>query len=1025
MTNHNLAEQIQILQRKPGHEKVRHILCNILKENLGAKEDEITLEERLTCRGRIDTLWGRTIFEVKRDLNKELASAKSQLKKYIQSKEEESKEEESREKYVGIATDGKKYIVYCLIYDELKQINEFSLNKDKPSEFVQWLESVILIKDQFEATPEIICKEIGQGSPLCRNSLIQIQYLWNQAKNRPDIRLKYDLWKKSVDIVYGQEGADKSLFIEHTYLTIISKTIAYIAFFNSIPSIGKGKQILNGKVFKDASVYGVVEDDFFSWLVYCNAGQILVHRIASHVQRFDFSTIQSDILKGLYEGLIRQEQKHKTGEYYTPDWLAEKVCKTAIKKPLEQRVIDPACGSGTFLFHSIRLLISQAHKENLSSKKIIDLVCEKIAGIDIHPVAVIFSRITYLLAMLQEIKKDRPNNVNIPVYLGDSLQWEKEKMGDSYDMIVHVPKDETIQAKRRQLRFPGSICQDSNKFDMVLRKMIDMAGKEKEPSTFKAFACNQDLGSSEKKVLSNTYQDLLELHQEKRNHIWGYVARNLTRPIWLSSERQKADVVVGNPPWLRFNAMNPDMQAKFKSECASTLLLENKNNKANKRYKKHGNMARFQTSQDISTYFFIMSAHLYMRKKGTLAFVMPYGVINGTHHALFRVGQFAVYENNLNLKFEKAWAFDSQVQNLFKVPSCVLFSKKSDKKEDKPLPDNIISFKGKLPAKNCRLEEAQKHLSSQIIQWPQTDFDRHSYYYDKFKQGASLVPRRFCFVEKVEMGPLGSSATVPLVRGVKSNLDKTPWKDIEPLEAKIESQFLKPVYSGQSIAPFRVLKPHTGVIPWDNREGVMDSQTAEQRGWTHLSAYLEKVEKIWNKYSANTMTFKNRINYQKTLENQFPISNQRVAYTASGTNVATVLLEDPKGVIDTSLYWTPVSSKNEGIYLEGILNSDHLIKVIRALQAQGQWGARHFSRHLLKPPFPKYNPKDPLHQDIVQHTKKIKLIAQNVKLDPAWRFIKARQKIKKAIKQTGHAWNQLNQMVESLLNREKTSQKAG
>ena len=306
MATQDIQEQIIILSRKPGHEKVRHLLCNILKDQLGAKADEIDFEKNLlTCRGRIDALWGRTVFEVKRDLGRELSDAENQLKRYIQ-----SKETETRKKYVGIATDGQKYIVYSLLKGALKEISQFNLNKDKVSEFIQWLESVILIKDQLEATPEIICKEIGQGSPLCRNSIMQIELLWKQAKSKSDIRLKYNLWKKSVDIVYGTEGADESLFIEHTYLTIISKAIAYISFFYNLP-ISKGEELLNGKSFQDVGVGGVVEDDFFSWIAFCDKGSDLIGKIASHIKRFNFSTIKADILKGLYEGLIRQEQRHK------------------------------------------------------------------------------------------------------------------------------------------------------------------------------------------------------------------------------------------------------------------------------------------------------------------------------------------------------------------------------------------------------------------------------------------------------------------------------------------------------------------------------------------------------------------------------------------------------------------------------------------------------------------------------------------------------------------------------------------
>ncbi len=998
MAGQNLKQQIAALQQKPGHEKVRHILCNVLKEGLGAKDEEITLEATLlTCKGRIDTLWGRTIFEVKRDLKQELADAKSQIKKYIQ-----SKERETREKYAGIATDGYKYIAYRLLNNELKEINQFAINKDKPSEFIIWLESVILIKDQLEASPDIICKEIGQSSPLCQNALMEIKCLWGQAKLRPDIRLKYNLWKKSVDIVYGKEGAEESLFIEHTYLTIISKAIAHIAFFER-GAITFGKHLLSGKAFKDANVFGVVEDDFFSWIAFSNKGNDLIRQISSHIRRFDFSTIQADILKGLYEGLIRQEQRHKTGEYYTPDWLAEKICKEVIKKPLEQRVIDPACGSGTFVFHSIRGLVKRAKEKNLSSKKTISLVCEKIAGIDIHPVAVIFSRITYLLAMLNEIKTDRPDRVDIPVYLGDSLQWSKEEVLGKFELRITVPEDPQTKAKKRQLVFPVSICQDSSNFNKILQKMIELAGRLKEQSVFSAWIQNESIDDKDKQPLSTTYKNLLELQKEKRNHIWGYVARNLTRPIWLSSENQKADIVVGNPPWLRFNAMNEEMQTKFKSECKSSLLWE-----------QTISASKFQTSQDISAYFFIMSAHLYMRKKGRLAFVMPYGVINGAHHSVFRKGYFTISDSEIYLKFEKSWAFDSKVKNLFNIPSCVLFSKRG-KKDDRALPTNIISFKGALPEKNCNLIEAEKHLSFQKKSWPQADFSRPSYYFDKFKQGASLVPRRFVFVEKITRGDLGGSSTTPLVKGIVSNLDKPPWNEIEPLEAKIESQFLMPVWTGQSIAPFRVLNSNTGVIPWDNKHSkVMNAVEAEQAGWTHLSSYLEKVEEIWNKKSSGKMTFKMRINYNGTLENQFPISKLKVVYTASGTHVAAVLLDDPKGIIDTKLYYTTVETKNEGIYLEGVLNSDCLIEQIHGLQSQGQWGARDIHRHILKPPIPKYNPKERLHKDIVAIARQIKKMARNVELTPSWNFIKSRREIKNKIK-ASKLWRELDSLVKALL----------
>ncbi len=839
MTLQAYHKQILKLSKKPGHETVKHLLCNILKEKLGATDDEITLEANLlTCRGRIDALWGRTIFEVKSDLNRELSSAKSQIKKYIQSKEEESRT--TREKYVGIATDGQKYKAYFLLNNELKSINEFVLNKDKASEFIQWLESVILIKKQLEPTPEIICKEIGQGSPLCMNALIRIKSLWAQAQHRPDIKLKYDLWKKSVDIVYGTEGADESLFVEHTYLTIISKAIAHVAFFHSSPPLGKA--LLSGKLFKEASIAGIIEDDFFSWVAFCGAGNDLIRQIALHVHRFDFSVVQADILKGLYEGLIRQEQRHKMGEYYTPDWLAEKICKKAIKKPLENRVIDPACGSGTFLFHAIRLLIAVAENKNISAKDTISLICDKIAGIDIHPVAVIFSRITYLLAMLKTIKKGRPDNMSIPVYLGDSLQWSIDEVLGEKSLRITVPEDQQTGAQKKQLIFPESVCLNRSQFKEVLDKMRGLAGKHKEPEIFQSWIKQQSIKKAEAQTLFETYKTLLKLQKENRNHIWGYVASNLARPIWLSSEKQKADIVIGNPPWLRFNSMNKKMQTRLKEECFSFNLwkrkIKKREGKSEDKYRQRKRReAKFRTSQDISTYFFIRSVDLYMREKGLLAFVMPYGVMNGEHHSIFREGFFERESGiSIHIKFESAWVFDSEVKNLFKVPSCVLFSVRKENSEEKPSLPKILCFKGVLPQKNASLKQAVKTLSQEKKEWPTFNVydSQQSDYYNKFKQGASLVPRRFIFVEKIQKGKLGGSASKPLVKGLTSNQDKAPWKEIEPPEGNIESPFLKPVYTGQSIAPFRVLKRNLAVIPYINEAGVMSAKEAGHQGWTDL-----------------------------------------------------------------------------------------------------------------------------------------------------------------------------------------------
>ncbi len=161
--------------------------------------------------------------------------------------------------------------------------------------------------------------------------------------------------------------------------------------------------------------------------------------IARHVNRFRLRDIEADILKGLYESLIDPAQRHDLGEYYTPDWLAERVCEATINNPLEQRVIDPACGSATFLFHAVRRILAAAAKAKKRPDEAVILACEKVAGIDVHPVAIIFARATYLLALMPGLTKGRPSSFGVPVYLGDALQWNAREFMNQRDLEIIVP----------------------------------------------------------------------------------------------------------------------------------------------------------------------------------------------------------------------------------------------------------------------------------------------------------------------------------------------------------------------------------------------------------------------------------------------------------------------------------------------------------------------------------------------------------------------------------------------------------
>jgi len=177
--------------------------------------------------------------------------------------------------------------------------------------------------------------------------------------------------------------------------------------------------------------------NFFDWVLAGAEGEELVRRIMAHVRRFRLAEVESDVLKILYESLIDRDECHGLGEYYTPDWLAAKIVKTAVSTPLEQRVLDPACGSGTFLFHAIRKFLREAEEVGQVRDLRASEVCAHVAGMDVHPVAVIIARVTYLLAMAPALAA-RKGALSIPVYLGDSMQLSISQLMAGKELVIRA-----------------------------------------------------------------------------------------------------------------------------------------------------------------------------------------------------------------------------------------------------------------------------------------------------------------------------------------------------------------------------------------------------------------------------------------------------------------------------------------------------------------------------------------------------------------------------------------------------------
>ena len=367
---------------RPGHEKVRVLLHRLLVDGLGADSRDIDFEQPAPeVRGRIDAVLGRTVFELKSDLRRERQDAESGLARYLS-----EREGRTGEKYVGIATDGCDYAAFFLRGNRVVEVSTHRTERDKPRDLLVWLQSTVSVGEDLLPEPHTIIREFGRKSLTAQRALEVLADLWQQVEATPNARLKRELWNRLLSLAYGADIGGDALFLQHTYLVIVAKAVAWLAMIDSAPR--DAAALLHGTAFSDLGISGQSEADFFDWVLVAEGGANLIRQIERQVGRFRLRDIRVDILKALYESLIDPETRHDLGEYYTPDWLAGRIVAHAVENSLEQRVMDPACGSGTFLFHAVRAVLSAAAASGLSSAQAVRLAAEKVAGIDIHPVAV-------------------------------------------------------------------------------------------------------------------------------------------------------------------------------------------------------------------------------------------------------------------------------------------------------------------------------------------------------------------------------------------------------------------------------------------------------------------------------------------------------------------------------------------------------------------------------------------------------------------------------------------------------------
>jgi len=165
-----------------------------------------------------------------------------------------------------------------------------------------------------------------------------------------------------------------------------------------------------------------------------------VAEVFFNVLRFDFEDVEGDLLGDLYQRYFDPETRKALGEFYTPqpviDYIMDGVGYE--RGVSNERLIDPSCGSGTFLVEAVERYIADV--ENFEDdpdweEHLRDLCTRpRIVGLDIHPFAVLMAQIRFVVAILPAYREAKTQNPEftlrrLPIYRTDTLRNERELTG--------------------------------------------------------------------------------------------------------------------------------------------------------------------------------------------------------------------------------------------------------------------------------------------------------------------------------------------------------------------------------------------------------------------------------------------------------------------------------------------------------------------------------------------------------------------------------------------------------------------
>lgn len=557
----------------------------------------------------------------------------------------------------GVGLDG-NYFIFVRFRDEKWQVQEpVEVNRHSAERFLWALFNLGTKGKAFSS--EYLAGDFGsEGGNTIAISGIHALYDAIVTTDNPKAQTFFSQWKILFGEVCGYDVDSQSeklrklaefyqvgvkdpkpaelLFAVHTYYALFMKLLAaeIVAFFHKLPTplqkmmqattSNKLKREMEdleaGSIFRHLNITNFLEGDLFAWYtsVWTEPIEKLVREMVTRLDDYNPGTLSEDptgsrdLLKKLYQQLFPKSVRHDLGEYYTPDWLAEHVLNELgyVGDP-DKRLLDPACGSGTFLVMAINR-IRKWYDENrelcrLDESELGRKILANVIGFDLNPLAVMAARTNYLIAIRDLV--GHMDKVEIPVYLCDSIMTPSEYGGL---FAGDLGKARQLKTAPTTFLIPTEIATNRDDVAKYAEQLEAGVRNGYSAEEFIQRCRDEGLPISEHMLHTELYLELVKLDKANKNGIWARIIKNAFAPLFIG----QVDYVAGNPPWVNWENLPQEYRESTVPLWQQYRLFPHKGYKA-----KLGG-----AKDDISILMTYVAHDCYLSEGGRLGFVITQSI---------------------------------------------------------------------------------------------------------------------------------------------------------------------------------------------------------------------------------------------------------------------------------------------------------------------------------------------------------------------------------------------------------------